>query len=139
MLPTMRVQFRGLRLGDCLRDMEIGPIIVSAILISAATVGGGGFFASFTDNVSFTCRNVEGEVVGKDHDEGWFKIHVTLYNDSAYADGHTNYSVYVGPETYERYAVGEVYTEKMCDVEAHSEFRQLVQELIDAGILEQGS
>ena len=120
-----------------MRDFELAPLIVACLVVGAVTVGGGGLIGSFSNNVSFTCRDVEGEVVGKDHEQGWFKIHVTLYNHSASADGHTNYSVYVGPETYERYEIGESYTERMCDVEAHSEFRQFLQDLIDAGILEQ--
>jgi len=122
-----------------MKDTEIVPIIVAALIISAATIGGGGFIGSFTDNIHFTCRDVEGEVVGKDHAEGWFKIYVTLHNDSVAADGHTNYSVYVGAETYDRYQIGNTYTQEMCDIETHSEFRQIIQELLDAGILEQGS
>lgn len=122
-----------------MKDYDIAPFIVASLLIGAVTVGGGGFIGSFTDNMSFTCRNVEGEIVGKSHDEGWFKIYVSLYNDSVSGDGHSDYAVYVGPETYDRYEIGHTYTERMCDLETHNEFKQFLQEMIDAGFLEQGS
>ena len=105
---------------------ELGSIIVASILVGAVIVGGG-FIGALSDNVSFTCRDVEGEVVAKDHSEGWFKIYVTLYNDSVNGDGHTDYAVYVGPDTYDRYEIGDSYTEKMCDVETYSEFQQFIQ------------
>jgi len=122
-----------------MRGQELTQVLLATLLVGMATVGSGGYIGSITDNVSFTCRDVEGEVVWKDHSEGWFKIYVTLYNDSISGDGQSDYSVYVGPDTYDRYQIGDTYTEQMCDVEAHNEFKQFLQDLLDAGLLEQGS
>jgi len=112
-------------------DMVIAVFL--SLIVTAAIAGGGGVMPSKED-IGFQCTTVSGEVVFKDHSEGWFKLYVTLNEDFS---GQSNYSLYVSPETYDRYQIGDNYTETMCDIVVYQELKQTIQDLLDAGILEQ--
>jgi hypothetical protein len=86
------------------------------------------------EDIGFQCTTVSGEVVFKDHSEGWFKLYVTLNEEFS---GQSNYSLYVSPDTYDRYQIGDNYTETMCDIVVYQELKQTIQDLLDAGILEE--
>ena len=107
--------------------------VLFSLIVTAAISGGGGFIPS-KESIGYQCTTVSGEVVFKDHSEGWFKLYVTLNEEYS---GQSNYSLYVSPETYDRYHIGDKYTEKMCDIVVYEELKQTIQDLLDAGILEE--
>ena len=46
------------------------------------------------------------------------------------------YRVFVGPETYEEYEVGYVYTDTTCDIEDYAAIQDVINELLTWGIIE---
>ena len=101
--------------------------VVAMILISF-TIGAGGF----TPITSLHCHEVEGTVTAKDKSDGILKIYATITDGGAIQ----NYIVYVGPETYEAYSVGDSYTEEFCEFESYEQFQQILDDLIELGVFE---
>ncbi len=105
--------------------------VLMMVLVLAG--GGGSFGFDSKEDIGFTCRDITGEVVAKDHSEGTFQLYVTL-NDSGDKSG---FALYVGPDTYDEYEVGDLYTDRMCNLEQYQKLKQVIQELLDAGLLDQ--
>ena len=114
-------------------DSDFVVAILCSLIVTAAIAGGGGALPS-KEHIGFECTTVSVEVIFKDHSEGWFKLYVTLNED--FSD-QSNFSLYVSPDTYDRYQIGDNYTETMCDIVVYQELKQTIQDLLDAGILEQ--
>jgi hypothetical protein len=103
-------------------------LTVGAMILISFTIGAGGF-APITQ---LHCHEVEGTVIGKDMSDGVLKIYATI-NDGGTTQ---NYIVYVGPETYENYHIGDAYTEKFCEFESYEQFQQILHDLIELGVFE---
>lgn len=104
-------------------------VICVCILLPLSTVGP-------TISVGFInptkCYNTEGEIVGKDNTDGTFVLYVKLdYNSE-----NIGYRVYVSPQTYEGYEVGDTFTEQTCDLIEYEEIQQIIDELLSWGVVE---
>ena len=83
-------------------------------------------------NPVMTCYDTQGEVIAKENDNGMFILYVSL----DYQDDKKGYRVFVGPETYEEYEVGYVYTDTTCDIEDYAAIQDVINELLTWGIIE---
>jgi hypothetical protein len=110
-----------------MRD-EIPAILVALLLLTAGFGGAGIGSIPLTKD----CKIIEGEIVGKSHDTGFFILYVILRDDGKNED----YMVYVGPETYENYEIGEIWGEEMCSISEYEELMEIIQQLLDAGLVE---
>jgi len=95
--------------------------------------GGGAFQWQTKEDVGFTCRDITGEVIAKDHSDGSFKLYVLL-NDSGEESG---FALWVGPDIYDEYEVGDTYKDRMCSLVQYEKLKQVIQDLLDAGLLDQ--
>lgn len=107
---------------------------VCVVMMFLVLGGGSGAFGwDSKEDMGFTCRDITGEIVAKDHSEGAFKLYVLL-NDTGEESG---FALWVGPDTYDAYQIGDVYTDRMCSLEEYEKLKEIINELIDAGILDQ--
>jgi len=78
----------------------------------------------------FECRQVEGTVVGKVHDDIGYRIFVQVN-----INGVEGYEVWVSNKTYNAYEVGNYYEQIICDVLEWEELLQQFEDLQNVGIL----
>ena len=82
---------------------------------------------------SLPCHQIKGEVVFKEIEGGNHYLYVELFIDEE-IDG---YIVKVSEVTYEAYELGETYEQITCDTGWFNMFKDTIQEMLDAGVLEQ--
>ena len=111
-----------------------GSEIVAYFLAIIITLGAIGPAIPFGPNDEvinpFSCRDLEGTIIGKEHDEEGHKLYVELYIDSW--DG---YIVYVSNSTYNDYEVGYTYEQRVCDLIEYEDIKTIYFDLVDIGIL----
>ena len=78
----------------------------------------------------FSCVDIEGTVIEKEHDEEGHKLYVELYIDS-----WGGYIVYVSNKTYTDYEVGYTYEQRVCDLVEYEDIKTMYGDLVDIGIL----
>ena len=79
------------------------------------------------------CYTTEGEIVGKDNTDGNFILYVKLdYNSE-----NVGYRVYVSPQTYGEYEVGDTFEERTCDLIEYGKIQDILDELVAWGVVEQ--
>tara|TARA_R110000824_G_scaffold17706_3_gene71315 strand:+ start:7855 stop:8313 length:459 start_codon:yes stop_codon:yes gene_type:complete len=116
-----------------LLDDNVIFVIFVALLLMGASGGG-----PYTDSSSITsetlpCHQIKGEVVFKEIEGDNHYLYVELFIDEE-IDG---YIVKVSEITYEAYELGETYEQITCDIGWFNMFKDTIQEMLDAGILEQ--
>tara|TARA_R100000700_G_C3179409_1_gene155824 strand:- start:6032 stop:6388 length:357 start_codon:yes stop_codon:yes gene_type:complete len=84
------------------------------------------------DNVvnPFSCRDVEGTVVDKEHtDEGYILyVELTINNPQGYV-------VYVSNATYNNYEIGYTYQQRVCDLIEFTDMENTINDLVNNGWL----
>ena len=97
--------------------------------------GGGPYTdsSSLVTPESLPCHQIKGEVVFKEIEGGNHYLYVELFIDEE-IDG---YIVKVSEVTYEAYELGETYEQITCDTGWFNMFKDTIQEMLDAGVLEQ--
>lgn len=80
------------------------------------------------------CHKIIGEVVLKEIEGEQHYLYVELYIDDADVEG---YQVSVGEVTYDSYEIGDIYEQITCDVGWFNMFKDTIQNMLDAGLLEQ--
>ncbi len=107
-------------------------LFVTFLLISAS-----GATPSVTDEVSnisqIPCHKIKGEVIKKEMQEENYVLYIELEVDEE-VEG---YIVKVSEITYEAYDIGDNYEQITCDVGWYNMFKDTIQEMLDAGLLEQ--
>lgn len=78
----------------------------------------------------FECREVQGTVVEKIHDEEGHRIYVEVSINNI-----EGYKVWVSNTTYNAYEVGDYYSQIICDIVEWEEMLQQFEELKNVGIL----
>jgi hypothetical protein len=107
---------------------EGGSLLIIFLIIVA--ISGGGIYQNIGQNK--LCYSTEGEIIEKSNDEGILILYVKLeYN------GEINYyRVFVGPEAYDNYVVGEIYIEETCELSRYHEIQGIIDDLLEWGIIE---
>jgi hypothetical protein len=77
----------------------------------------------------FSCRDLEGTIVAKEHDEEGHKLYVQIYLEEW--DG---YIVFVSNNTYHAYEVGYTYEQRTCDLLEYEDILNTLDEMIDKGV-----
>ena len=109
--------------------LDFNVIFVFFVALLLMSAGGGG---PYTDSSS-PCHQIKGEVVFKEIEGGNHYLYVELFID----DDIDGYIVKVSEITYEAYDLGETFEQITCDVGWFNMFKDTIQEMLDAGILEQ--
>jgi len=78
----------------------------------------------------FSCRELEGTIVGKEDDEQGRKLYVQIYTEEW--DG---YIVYVSNSTYNSYEIGYTYEQTTCDLLEYEDILNTLDNMIDSGWL----
>ena len=107
-------------------------LFVTFLLISAS-----GATPSVTDEVSnisqIPCHKIKGEVIKKEMQEENYVLYIELEVDEE-VEG---YIVKVSEITYQAYDIGYNYEQITCEVGWYNMFKDTIQEMLDAGLLEQ--
>lgn len=83
----------------------------------------------------FSCMDLEGTVVDKEHEEdGGYKLFVELYG-VATPDAWNGYVVFVSNTTYDNYEVGYTYEQTVCDLVEYEDIKAMYFDLVDMGVL----
>ncbi len=78
----------------------------------------------------FECREVQGNVVEKIHDEEGHRIYVEISVNSL-----EGYKIWVSNATYHAYEIGDSYSQVICDIVEWEEMLEQFEELKNVGIL----
>jgi len=82
----------------------------------------------------FSCVDIEGAIIEKEHDDEGHKLYVELYG-VANLDSWNGYIVYVSNKTYTDYEVGYTYEQRVCDLLEYEDIKTMYFDLVDIGIL----
>lgn len=111
-----------------MREAKVVTLLI--LLLIGSTVSSDDFFSPL--NPLVTCYDTHGEVVAKENDNGMFILYVSL----DYQADIKGYKIFVGPETYEEYEIGYVYTDTTCDIEDYDGIQDIINELLTWGVIE---
>lgn len=114
-------------------DYNVIFVFFVALLLMGASGGGPYTDSSSIIPESLGCHQIKGEVVFKEIEGGNHYLYVKLFVD----DEIDGYIVKVSEITYVAYEVGETYEQITCDAGWFNMFKDTIQEMLDAGILEQ--
>lgn len=134
MIPRLKLVYDGEEIiSRKILDENVIFVFLVALLLIVASGGG-----PYTDSSSLTpeslpCHQIKGEVVFKEIEGGNHYLYVELFIDEE-IDG---YIVKVSEVTYEAYELGETYEQITCDTGWFNMFKDTIQEMLDAGVLEQ--
>ncbi len=114
-------------------DENVIFVFFVALLLIVASGAGPYSDSSSLTSESLPCHQIKGEVVFKEIEGGNHYLYVELFIDEE-IDG---YIVKVSEVTYEAYELGETYEQITCDTGWFNMFKDTIQEMVDAGVLEQ--
>lgn len=77
----------------------------------------------------FSCRELEGTIVEKEHNEEGHKLYVQIYTEEW--DG---YIVYVSNSTYNSYEIGYTYKQTTCDLFEYEDILNTLDEMVEVGV-----
>jgi hypothetical protein len=77
----------------------------------------------------FSCRELEGTIVAKEHNEEGHKLYVEIYTEEW--DG---YIVYVSNNTYNSYEIGYTYEQITCDLLEYEDILNTLDEMVEVGV-----
>lgn len=77
----------------------------------------------------FSCRDLEGTIVAKEHDEDGHKLYVQIYLEE-----WGGYIVYVSNNTYHAYEVGYTYEQRTCDLLEYEDILKTLDEMVEVGV-----
>ena len=106
-------------------------VIVIIFGVVLASTGGMPSTSDYYEQGTITCSQVDGEVVGKEA-----PITILVKVNDRIAGDTTNYKVYVGPEAYENYSIGDTHIEEICTFSDYSTFKRIIDQLLESGVLE---
>ncbi len=80
------------------------------------------------------CHKISGKVILKEMKDEQYYLYVELYIDNGDVEG---YRVIVSEVTYDSYELGDTYERITCDIGWFNMFKDTINNLMDAGLLEQ--
>tara|TARA_R100001510_G_C7655020_1_gene213950 strand:- start:1697 stop:2041 length:345 start_codon:yes stop_codon:yes gene_type:complete len=104
----------------------LGVLILGLLLASTGTPS----IDQYERDGTITCRTVVGEVV---HKEAPFELYVEVQDNIA--GEREGYHVYVSPEVFANYSVGDTHEEAICTFTDYEYFRDIIEQLKQSGIL----
>ena len=123
--------------GDSIPSKPFDENIAFVLLVAFLLISASGATPSVTDEVSnisqIPCHKIKGEVIKKEMQEEHYVLYIELEMD----DELEGYIVKVSEITYEAYNEGDNYEQITCDVGWYNMFKDTIQEMLDAGLLEQ--
>tara|TARA_B100001142_G_C14290597_1_gene638771 strand:+ start:431 stop:775 length:345 start_codon:yes stop_codon:yes gene_type:complete len=105
----------------------VGIVILALILATTGTPS----IQDFERDGTITCREVSGEIIEK---EAPVTIIVTV-NDQVSNEIKT-YNVYVSPEAYSNYSIGDTHIEQICTLTDYEYYKEIIDALLESGILD---
>jgi hypothetical protein len=85
-----------------------------------------------SDHHTLPCYTVKGEIIDKETDNDYFILYVVAQIE----DDSEGYRLFVSEETYKNHDVGDTYERVTCELAYLNEIKTIIDELLDAGILE---
>ena len=79
----------------------------------------------------FSCKNIEGSVVMKEHDDEGHKLYVEYFVASNWEGS----IVFVSNNTYNSFEVGDTYERVVCDLFEYQNILQQIEDLQNIGVL----
>ncbi len=123
---------------DAIRSKPMDENLIFVIFVTMLMMfASGGLPVGDRDNNTLPenpCHRISGEVVLKEIEGEQYYLYVELYVDDADVEG---YRVKVSEVTYESYELGDTYERITCDTGWFSMFQDTIQNMLDAGLLEQ--
>ena len=104
----------------------LGILILGLLLASTGTPS----IADYEKNGTITCRSVTGEIIDK---EPPFNILVEV-DDNVAGESNT-YNVFVSPEVYANYTIGDKHEESICTFTDYEYYKSIIKQLKESGIL----
>tara|TARA_B100001059_G_C17725855_1_gene523360 strand:- start:3 stop:347 length:345 start_codon:yes stop_codon:yes gene_type:complete len=104
----------------------LGVLILGLLLATTGTPS----IEEYEQNGTITCRTVTGEIIEK---EAPFNIIVEV--DDNVAGKSNRYSVFVSPEVFANYSIGDKHEESICTFTDYEYFKSIIQQLKESGIL----
>tara|TARA_B100001094_G_scaffold326855_1_gene383851 strand:+ start:37603 stop:37992 length:390 start_codon:yes stop_codon:yes gene_type:complete len=123
--------------GDSIPSKPFDENIAFVLFVTFLLISASGATPSVTDEVSnisqIPCHKIKGEVIKKEMQEEHYVLYIELEMDEELE----GYIVKVSEITYEAYDIGDNYEQITCDVGWYNMFKDTIQEMLDAGLLEQ--
>tara|TARA_R110002020_G_scaffold307032_1_gene522906 strand:- start:50 stop:394 length:345 start_codon:yes stop_codon:yes gene_type:complete len=105
----------------------LGILILGLLLASTGTPS----IEEYERNGTITCRTVTGEIIEK---EAPFNIIVEV--DDNVAGERNTYNVFVSPEVFANYSIGDKHEESICTFTDYEYFKSIIRQLKESGILD---
>ena len=123
--------------GDSIPSKPFDENIAFVLFVTFLLISASGATPSVTDEVSnisqIPCHKIKGEVIKKEMQEEHYVLYIELEMDEELE----GYIVKVSEITYEAYDIGDNYEQITCDVGGYNMFKDTIQEMLDAGLLEE--
>lgn len=112
---------------------NLGVFFIVLLLFAGAmvTTDGTPRASDYLEQGTVSCSQVDGEIVGKEP-----PITILVKVNDRISGDTTNYRVYVSPQAYENYSVGDTHIEEICTFSDYSTFQRIIDQLLESGILE---
>ena len=111
--------------------MNESPVVVAIVVIMVCLA----FFPPtdltyYEENGTITCKNVSGEIIAKEA-----PVTIIVEVDDDVSNNVDTYKVYVAPEAYANYSIGDTHIEPICTITDYEYYKEIIDMLLESGIL----
>ncbi len=104
----------------------LGILILGLLLATTGTPS----IEDFEKSGAITCREVSGEIIEKEA-----PVTIIVEVNDEVSNQINTYNVYVSPEAYANYSLGDTHIEQMCTITDYEYYKEIIDALLESGIL----
>ena len=104
----------------------LGIFILSLLLATTGTPS----IQDFERDGTISCRKVSGEIIEKEA-----PVTIIVEVNDEVSNQINNYNVYVSPEAYANYSIGDTHIEPICTITDYEYYKEIIDALLESGIL----
>lgn len=105
----------------------LGILILGLLLATTGTPS----IEEYERNGTINCREVSGEIIEKEA-----PVTIIVEVNDEVSNKINTYNVYVSPEAYANYSIGDTHIEPICTIVDYQYYKEIIDRLLESGILD---